>query len=86
MPGMFCLALHSPASCSSRSSCQAGPGGPRAGKEQQETRKALRYFFIIYYIPGTVAALAGGGAVEGIVSGIMGTVQFSKLEFSAFYS
>lgn len=85
MPGMCCLALRSPASCSSRSSCQAGPEGPRAGKEQKETRKALRYFFIINYIPGTVAPLAAGGAVEGIVSGIVGTVQFSKLGFFALY-
>lgn len=84
MPGMCCLALPSPASCSSRSSCQAGPEGPWAGKEQQETRKALRYFFIMNYIPGIVAPLAVGAAVEG-VSGVMGTVQFSKLGFFPLY-
>lgn len=81
MPGMCFLALPSPASCSRRSSCQAGPEGPWAGKEQQETRKALRYFFIMNYITGIVAPLAVGVAVEGVVSGVMGTVQFSKLGF-----
>lgn len=79
---MCCLALRSPASCSSRSSCQAGPEGPWAGKEQQETRKALRCFFIINYIPGS---FGGGAAVEDIVSGIKGTVQFSKVGFFALY-
>lgn len=60
------------------------PGWARGSMGRQGTgeNQVQRYFFTINYIPGIVAPSAVG---EGIVSGIMGTAQFSKLGGFALY-